>query len=65
MNAMLELIEEIQNTLNSNYLKVALGMVLTLPDICGQVEDPKVKSVGERYSKWCDTCGNYEKNLRR
>lgn len=51
---MINLIEEIQNTLKSNCLRVALGMALTLPDICGQVEYPKL-NVGERYSKWCNT----------
>ncbi len=50
---MLDLINDIENALNHNCLRVALGMGLTLPDICGQIEFPKLK-VGERYSKWCD-----------
>lgn len=50
---MLELINEIENALKNNCLRVALGMALTIPDICGQVEFPKL-NVGERYSKWCD-----------
>lgn len=50
---MLELINDIENALKNNCLRVALGMALTIPDICGQVEFPK-SNVGERYSKWCD-----------
>lgn len=50
---MLDLINDIENALKNNCLRVALGMALTIPDICGQVEFPKLK-VGDRYSKWCD-----------
>lgn len=51
---MLDLIMDIENSLKHNCLRVALGMALTLPDICGQVEYPQVDKVGERYIKWCD-----------
>ena len=50
---MVDLINDIENALKNNCLRVALGMALTIPDICGQVEFPKL-NVGERYSKWCD-----------
>ena len=50
---MLELIEDIKRALNSNCLKVSLGMALTLPDICGQIEFPK-ETTRKRYVKWCD-----------
>ena len=50
---MLDLINDIENALKNNCLRVALGMALTIPDICGQVEFPKL-DVGERYTKWCD-----------
>lgn len=50
---MLKLIADIENALKHNCLRVALGMALTLPDICGQIENPALK-VGERYIKWCD-----------
>lgn len=50
---MLDLITDIENALQNNCLRVALGMALTLPDICGQIEFPKLR-VGERYVKWCD-----------
>ena len=56
---MLDLINDIEKALQCNCLRVALGMALTLPDICGQVEYPEIKAVGERYIKWCD---NYLKN---
>lgn len=56
---MLNLINDIENTIKHNCLRTALGMALTLPDICGQVEYPEIKAVGERYIKWCD---NYLKN---
>lgn len=52
---MIDLIKEIQNTLSANCLRVALDIALTLPDICSQVKYPKIKSVGERYSKRCNT----------
>lgn len=58
-NIVLDLINDIENALEHNCLRTALGMALTLPDICGQVEYPKIKAVGERYIKWCD---NYLKN---
>lgn len=51
---MLDLINDIENALKHNCLRVALGMALTLPDVCGQVEYPQVDKVGERYIKWCD-----------
>lgn len=50
---MLELINEIENALQHNCLRVALGMAFTLLDICGQIEYPE-KRVGERYVEWCD-----------
>lgn len=50
---MLNLIDDIENALQHNCLRVALGMALTLPDMCGQVEHPEL-NVGERYTKWCD-----------
>lgn len=56
---MLDLISEMEKALQNGFLKVALGMALTLSDICGQVEYPEIKVVGERYIKWCD---NYLKN---
>ncbi|MDG1567624.1 hypothetical protein [Bacillus cereus] len=46
------LIKEIMSNLeNKNYLS-ALALTLILPDICGEIEYPKIKSGRERYAKW-------------
>ncbi|PEP49713.1 MULTISPECIES: hypothetical protein [Bacillus] len=46
-----KLIKEIMSSLdNKNYLS-ALALTLTLPDICGKIENPD-KGVRERYTKW-------------
>lgn len=58
-NIVLDLINDIEDALKHNCLRVALGMALTLPDICGQVEYLEIKAVNDRYIKWCD---NYLKN---
>lgn len=51
---MLDLIEDIESLLTSNNLRCALGMALTLPDICGQIEYPTEEGVGKRYIDWCE-----------
>ena len=51
---MLKLINEIRTSVKAGLFRCALGMALTLPDICGQVEYPKEKSVGKRYEDWCN-----------
>ena len=51
---MLDLINEIEACIKSNNLRCALGMALTLPDICGNVEFPNVQTAGERYVSWCE-----------
>ncbi|MGE6550820.1 hypothetical protein ACQKFK_17875 [Bacillus mycoides] len=46
------LIKEIMSNLeNKNYLS-ALALTLILPDICGEVENPDIKSSRKRYAKW-------------
>lgn len=50
---MIELIEEILYCLENNKLRVALGMALTLPDICGKIEFSNKMSVTDRYVNWC------------
>ena len=50
---MIELIKEIKACVKANLFRCALGMALTLPDICGKVAYPAIGSVGERYEKWC------------
>ena len=51
---MKELIKEIRSCLANNNLRCALGMALTLPDICAKVEYPEEEETGKRYTKWCD-----------
>ncbi len=51
---MLDLINEIEILLKNNNLRCALGMALTLPDICGQIEYPSEDGVKKRYTDWCE-----------
>ena len=51
---MLSLIEEIESCVLHNNLRCALGMALTLPDICARVEFPDERDTSKRYEKWCD-----------
>ena len=51
---MISLIKEIESCIFNNNLRCALGMALTLPDICAQVEYPDEKSSGIRYVNWCE-----------
>lgn len=52
---MIELIEEIRFCIKHNKLRTALGMALTLPDICGNIEFKEQKvNVEKRYVKWCE-----------
>lgn len=52
---MIELIEEIRFCIKHDKLRSALGMALTLPDICGNIEfkGQNIK-VEKRYVGWCD-----------
>lgn len=51
---MLNLINDIESSLLNNNLRCALGMALTLPDICGQIEFPSEGKVSIRYIEWCE-----------
>lgn len=54
-DSLLGVIEEIRFCLKHNKLRIALGMALTLPDICGKVEfknNNKMKD-NEKYIEWC------------
>ena len=44
-------IQEARKCLDNGLYEAALALALTLPDICGQVEYPAIKKVGERYTK--------------
>lgn len=51
---MLDLIKEIESCILNNNLRCALGMALTLPDICAHVEFPNENNSQTRYVKWCE-----------
>lgn len=51
---MLDLIQEIESCILNNNLRCALGMALTLPDICAHVEFPNESSSQTKYVKWCE-----------
>lgn len=52
---MLALIKEIENCLSAGSFRCALGMALTLPDICSIVEFPELKEESKkRYTLWCE-----------
>lgn len=57
---MLEVIDEIRFWLKHNKLRVALGMALTLPDICSKVEFKDAKEMKYKYIKWCELYLNNE-----
>lgn len=47
------LIKEVESCLKNELYMSALTTVLTLPDICGKAEFPKLKN-GERYREWLE-----------
>lgn len=46
-----EIINEIDKLLKNGYPYSALGVALTIPDICGNIAYPKA-ACGERYIRW-------------
>lgn len=57
-----QIIKEINICLENECFLSALGMALTLPDICGKAEYPSEKYVSKRYINWFNTyVGDYEK----
>lgn len=58
---LLQLIEDIEKALNHDCYLSALGLALTLPDICGKAKYPEEKN-SVRYKKWYDEyVGEFEK----
>jgi len=55
---MLDKIESIRQALESKCYQPALALALTLPDICGQIENPNTGS-GQRYRDWFDKWVNH------
>lgn len=49
---LLKLIEDVERAIEHECYFAALALALTLPDICGEAEFPKVGN-GARYTKWC------------
>ena len=49
------IIKEINLSLENECYLSALGMALTLPDICGKAEYPNEKSTTKRYIEWFNT----------
>ena len=47
------IIKSLNKAINNNNWYVALFTALSLPDICGKIEDPK-KSSTQRYKEWFD-----------
>lgn len=56
---MLDKIESIRQALESKCYQPALALSLTLPDICGQIEYPDIKTSGQRYRDWFDNWVNH------
>ncbi len=51
-----DIITDIEKALAAEAYLSALALSLALPDICGKVEFPNIKSNKERYIKWYDSC---------
>lgn len=58
---MLQLIDDVNKTLDAECYYSALTLVLTFPDICGKAEYPQERSTAKRYKDWYDEhIGIYE-----
>lgn len=53
-NTIEDLILSIKQSLAYKNYYGALALALTLPDICSNLEFPKIERVGIRYEKWCE-----------
>ncbi|WP_066733513.1 hypothetical protein [Cupriavidus sp. D384] len=51
---MRDFLASIRQSLETNNFYVALATSLTIPDICGWLSSPNLRS-GERYRAWCET----------
>lgn len=51
---MKHLIDSVRLAVAQRNWYAALGMALTLPDVCGKLQNPKMQT-GERYKRWCTT----------
>ena len=61
MNGLELIINDVEKSLDKDYLFSALALVLTIPDVCGKISYPS-KKPSDRYINWFDEhIGNYEK----
>lgn len=57
----LKIIEEIRKCLDNDLYTAALALSLTIPDICGNIEYPKISLSATKYKKWYrEWIGKYE-----
>jgi len=57
------LLNDIKKSLDSENYFAALALILILPDLCGKAEFPEVKSSSKRYKDWYDLyIGKYEQS---
>jgi hypothetical protein len=49
---MLDLLEDIKSALEAKLYRPALALALTVPDICGKIAYPELKTVKKRYEMW-------------
>lgn len=62
-NSLKTIIYDLEKSLNNDCLISALALALIIPDICGKVKYPEIKTNGERYRKRYDEyIGNREKD---
>lgn len=58
---MLQLIDDVNKSLDAECYYAALSLVLTFPDICGKAAYPQEKKIAKRYKDWYDEhIGKYE-----
>jgi len=58
---MLQLLDDVNKSLNAECYYSALTLALTFPDICGKAEYPQERSTAKRYKDWYDDqIGRYE-----
>ncbi|OQO71168.1 hypothetical protein BH747_04040 [Enterococcus villorum] len=54
LNDLQFIISTVNEALTKEANNAAIFCSLAIPDLCGQIEYPKIKLVNERYSKWYD-----------
>ena len=60
--SLVDVLDQIKILLECEHYIAAITLALTVPDKCGKIEYPEIKSSKERYVKWYDThcwCDGY------